>query len=178
MARFKIGDQVWVAKNRGIERWITCPDCFGKRYLTVTLGDDSQVTIDCAGCARGYEPPRGVISTHDYEATVLNVELTSVESELKEGVEVERYGHSGCYREDGENVFATEAEAMVRADVFAKERKAEEEARLLRKEKETRTWAWNAHYHRSRIKDANKELVYHTAKLNAALQHVKAEKAI
>lgn len=178
MARFKIGDKVWVAKNNAKEEFIPCPDCLGKRYLTVTMGDDSQVTIDCVCCRRGYEGPAGVISTYEYQPIVLYVELTSVESELKEDVEVERYGHSGCYREDGENVFATEAEAKVRADIFAKERKAEEEARLLRKEKETRSWAWNAHYHRKCIKQAEKDLAYHASKLNAALPHVKAEKVV
>lgn len=177
MARFKIGDEIWVAKYNAVERWIKCPDCLGKRYLTVILGDDSQVTIDCAGCAAGYEPPRGVIKTYDYEATTIHTTVTSVESELKEGVEVSRYGYFECYRVDDENVFATQEEAQARADRYANEAKASEEARLLRKEKDTRSWAWNAHYHRKCIKQAEKDLAYHTAKLNAALPHVKAEKA-
>jgi len=43
-----------------------------------------------------------------------------------------------------------------------------EREKIATKEKDTRTWAWNASYHRRQIKDAKRQLEYHTAKLNVA----------
>ena len=47
---------------------------------------------------------------------------------------------------------------------------------MKRKEKDTKTWAWNVHYHRKEIREAQKRIEYHTSKLNVAKLHVKAEK--
>jgi hypothetical protein len=66
---FELRQAIWWASCDSIEVTENCPDCFGKKYLTVILGDDSEVKIDCRTCALGYEPPRGYITLHKYGAT-------------------------------------------------------------------------------------------------------------
>lgn len=166
--QFSIGDTVFIARVNSTEKWIACPDCFGKRYLTVILGDESQVTIDCACCARGYEPSKGIVLSYYYNSPQAE-EVVVCDIELREGKI--RYNWS-----DEEDVFATEEEALARSVAKAADLEIEEQRRIHKKEKDTRTWSWNATYHRQQIRHAEKELAYHKSKLEAAKFHVKEEK--
>ena len=49
-----------------------------------------------------------------------------------------------------------------------------EELLVTSEYKDTRSWAWNATYHRGCIRQAEKDLEYHRAKLAVALEHKKA----
>jgi hypothetical protein len=59
-------------------------------------------------------------------------------------------------------------DCTVRSQAMCDEANAAERARVLNKEKDTRTWAWNASYHRREIADAKKRIEYHAAKLAVA----------
>ena len=112
---YLIGDKVWHASCKSTKERVTCPECFGKKYLTVILGDDSQVTIDCAGCASGYDPPRGYIN---YWKQYVDVSLVIIER-----VEINPdYVEYGINRTDcsyrivkATDVFLTKKEAEIRA---------------------------------------------------------------
>lgn len=175
MTKYNIGDKVWLASVNYTDKWITCPDCFGRKFLTVIMGDDSRVTIDCAGCSRGYEPSRGVIHTYAHLPKVSEMIITGMISEIKNGAEHTEY-RSDCYCLDEENLFNSKVEAELHASVLAKKQGDGEFEKLQRKERDTRTWSWNAHYHRDLIRRAKKDIGYHEAKLTAALRHVKEEK--
>jgi len=175
MSRYKIGDTVWHAHAGTKDKWITCPDCFGKRFLTVTLGDDSQVTIDCTACFSGCDTPRGMVKTYSYEANVRSVVITGMESHMKEGKEQTRYYFDRCCLADEDQFSDTKEGAEDRAVELATDHAREEEARLAMKHKDTRSWAWNATYHRGCVKRAERELEYHRVKLSAALKHKKKE---
>ena len=87
---YKIGDTVWYAQLKSVTKSVKCPDCFGDKFLTVIKGDSSQVTIDCAGCSSGYNPPNGYVNYTAYEVAV-----TPVVIERKEETSLEvRYGAS------------------------------------------------------------------------------------
>lgn len=76
---------------------------------------------------------------------------------------------SGCGGFDEENAFASTQDAQNRANALIDEKQAEEKIAFeQRKERHDKTWAWNATYHRQRIREAQKALEYHTAKLNVA----------
>jgi len=165
--KFNIGDKVWVAFSGQFSTWITCPHCFGKKFLTVILGDDSRVTIDCAGCQLGYDPPMGSIQEYQFQAKVQ--EFTIERVEIANGAPKYNYY-------DEENVFATKEEAEARAEGFREAHERDEKNRLERlKENQKRNWAWNATYHRRELKEALRKVEYHTAKLNVAKAHVKEE---
>jgi hypothetical protein len=159
------------------ETHVTCPDCFGKKFLTVTLGDGvgSIVTIDCGTCSVGYDPPSGIIRLPTYTAELTTVRIDSVITKLVNEQEICLYSGDSMYETPESDLFLIEEiqAATERADALAKEHTEEEAKRMLRKEKDTRTWAWNICYHRRQIKEAERQLAYHRAKLEAAAVHRK-----
>jgi hypothetical protein len=74
------------------------------------------------------------------------------------------------------DVFTDEASAKLRADQMAEEHDREERDRIFKKEKDSRSWAWNASYHRKEIKEARRRLEYHTSKLAVASLKSKEDK--
>lgn len=167
----KIGDYVWVAVARGQRKKITCPDCFGTGQLDVTLRDGTELSIDCDGCSQGYLGPSGVVETWEYEPSVEGHEITEINQSEKR-VEY-RVGYS-YYSAD--HVFSLREDAVTRAAVLAEQQAQEEAARMRCKERDTKTWAWHVHYHRKAIRDAEKQIEYHTKKLNVAKLSDKPEK--
>lgn len=72
---------------------------------------------------------------------------------------------------------ATVEEAQAAAAAMAVQWDADERAKIATKERDTRTWAWNASWHRGRIKDLERELAYHTSKLAVAAIKAKEKTA-
>lgn len=166
--RFNIGDTAWKAWAGAKENWVQCPHCFGKKFLTAILGDDSQVTIDCAGCQSGYKPPLGVIRTYEFQAEVAKFIVSNIES----NGDSFRFNYN-----DDCDVFATESEALARAAELVVKHEADELANLTRrKSSQNHTWAWNATYHRRELKRAKHDVEYHSQKLSVAASHAKEEK--
>ena len=172
--KFKIGDEVFFASFDMREAWITCPDCLGKRALTVIMGDDLQVSIDCAGCGRGYEPPTGLITIYRHEPRVTIKKITGVEvcCDGKTNYKIE------CnYTIEEDRLFAKREDAEKKAEELALKFAEDEKFRMANlKEDRKRTWSWNATYHRGRIRDAERDLVYHRAKLEVAKFKAKEDK--
>ena len=171
-AKFKIGDKVWFAEVRSVQKSVRCPECFGLKYLTVILGDQSEVTIDCAGCAAGYDPPKGFVIYYSWEPNVK--QLTIKGMDLRD--DSVTYWFVEGYGTEGLNVFANQEAAEIHALELAKEHEQQELEKIHRKEKNNRTWSWNAHYHRACIRSAEKDLVHHKAKLEVAKLKSKDEK--
>jgi|ERR1039458_3737420 hypothetical protein len=169
-----LGDSKWIAKAAQHSKVsVPCPDCFGKKFLTVTLGDDSQVTIDCSTCASGFESPRGYVLIDHYEPDAERVTIRSIELESIDNQPV--YSGETFYRLLESELFEHYSEALARAVIKARLLAVEAEARFQRKEKDTHTWAWNVTYHRRSLKEAQRQLDYHTAKLAVSLPHKKDE---
>jgi hypothetical protein len=170
---YSLGDTVWHAHHIRAQRTITCPECFGKKYLTVILGDDSKVTIDCAGCASGYDPPKGYVNYYEYSPEVRQVIISKVEI-TKDHVEYGYDGTNGSHwiAKDTE-LFSTKEEAEIKAKELAEEWNKEQLARIHRKEKKDHTWAWHVHYYRKQIRDAKKTIEHAQKKLDAAREHSK-----
>lgn len=174
MPKFNIGQEVYWARIEGKEKAIECLECRGKRFLTVILGDGEQVTIECAGCARGYDLPTGFMRLHVYAPSVTLTTINRVEIAAEELAE---YGVNGSYRVKEDCLFLDKAEAETKARQLSDELTRSEEEAIHRKKKPTRTWAWNVHYHRAEIRRAKESIEYNERKLAAALPHMKAEKA-
>lgn len=173
MPKYKIDDVVWYANRETKTEQVICPECFGNKFLTVILGDNSQVDIDCVGCGAGLENPKGYIVYYKHLVNVKQITIEKIE-ETKLKTE---YGFNGCYRVDGKNLFDTKKEAEKKAEILAEEHNKEELERIYRKEKNNRTWSWNVHYHRDCIRKAEKDLIYHNAKLKVAKIKTKEEVA-
>lgn len=167
---YKIGDLVYYASVQCTPKEIPCPDCLGNRYLTVTLGDKTLVTVDCPECERGWRGSLGTVTTYDYLPHVDCLDIIGVEKEKGELF----YHLPGYWR--ATEVFSTQDEAENRAKELVVEYTENEAKRLKTKEKPTKTWAWNATYHRSKIRQAEKDLIYHKSKLDVANSLKKIEK--
>jgi len=180
-AKYKIGDKVWYATTRTVQKTMPCSECFGKKHLIVILGDDSQVPIPCVSCdfrdenSFGYDSyPHGYVHYYEFEAKAKEVVISKVEMDANH---VE-YRFDGGYCMDEDRAFDTEQEAIQKAAELAAKHNEEEQAKIYRKEKHNRTWAWNLHYHRDCIKRAERDLAYHTAKAYYAKTQVKEEKKV
>jgi hypothetical protein len=165
MTRFNVGDRVWVVDSGNAQRLVTCPDCLGQCVLTVTLGDGSQVSIQCTCCEHGWQGSRGQVTVYDWHCEVV--------SDVVKGMEIEgesvRYKLTRHYFPDA--VFATKEEAEVEMVKVLAAHQTDEEHRFNQvKDQKGRhhSWAWNATYHRSCARRARKELEYHESKLAVA----------
>lgn len=175
MKTYNIGDKVWYARRQSKEEKVTCPECFGKRYLTVILGDDSKVIIHCAGCSStGYEEPRGYVTYYKQDIGVELVTICKVEiyhDHVEYGFDcVPGISHHIAKDTD---LFRTKEEAEVRAKELAEEWNKEQLAKIHRKEKNHRTWSWHVYYHRQEIRRAKETIEYATKQLDAAKAHVR-----
>ena len=173
--RFQIGDEIWRAATKTRPVYLTCLECAGKGYITVILGDDTHVTIECDCCNRGYLGSDGNHLRYEhYEAaesgTVNGVEISDGTYEYRIPS-----GSGGYYCVKESDVFTDEASAQVRANELAAERTLEQAKLLCQKQNKDRSWAWNVKYHRDAIRRASEAIVQHTSQLEYAKSRVKAE---
>jgi len=161
----KIGDQVWVSRffaTSGV--YVTCPDCGGTGRIRVILHDETMHSIECGNCSRGYEPPTGEVLVYTNNIEAKNVTIVEVKQSL-EGIEyITNDRHVHCEHD----LFDCESDALLHGQKEQDKWIEEQKRRIFEKEKDTKTWAWNVSYHKKCIKDAQKNLDYHTKKLNAA----------
>lgn len=166
--KFNIGDTAYHAHAGQEQTWITCPECLGSGRLRVIMGDDSEVSIACVCCERGYEGSLGKIQTYKFRASVDEVVIHGVESELRGDELHTQYKFNGCYLSNAEDLFNNRDEALTRANELVAEHEVEEVKRLKYKEKQTKTWAWNVSYWRGQIRGAKETIVRAEAHLNVA----------
>jgi len=170
--RFQAGEVVWWATHEVEPEHLTCPHCGGTGRLRITFHDDTEASIDCANCSVGYDPPTGIVTLYGHKARANKGIVTGFS--LDAGKVEWRIGDFFIVQD--EDVFQHEAEALARAAEMAEKHNERELTRTLSKEKDTRSWAWNASYHRNQIKDAEKKIEYHRAKLNVAALKAKEER--
>ncbi len=180
MTKYNIGDQVWVARTTTEDDYVTCPDCLGKKFLTVIMGDDSQVTISCRACEHGYEGSRGHIHTWKHTPIVECVTINGIESDrdmdMVERVEYKVGTSTSYYRYNENEVFDSAEAASMKATEIVIERMAQEANRVKRKTKDHKSWAWHATYYRGIIRNAKKEIERATEQLEYAKTKAKESK--
>lgn len=171
---FNIDDTVWLASFDRVEKRVPCPDCGGTKTLHVTLFDGSEFDIQCQGCAGGYEPPKGYVTLFEWEASAERHTVTGVA--IRRDAPPHYTFEHGRVDYDG-RTFATEAEAIAKAEELREAFETEENRRLLAKTKDHRTWAWHVHYHRSCAKRHRDQAEYHERMCAHSKAKSKAEAA-
>lgn len=173
--KFNYGDYVYHAHAQSVEGTQPCPDCGGRMFVEIIYQGISY-TLDCPGCERGYLGSTGTVAKYEYVESVREGEIYSV-SKDSEGFEYRMKTADGiCYILKESDIFLTREEAEARAYEIRKEREDSEVQRTLRKHNPDRTWAWNVSYHKRQIAEAQKNIEYHTLKLNAAKKYAKEDK--
>jgi len=164
MPKIAVGDKVWYAKCQWEPIRQTCPTCFGKKEVTLILGNGENVLLPCSGCASGFNPPIGYIHEHGYVVKPEQIVITGMDIEINGGKESVRYRH-GSYCFDDIDIFPTEEEAMIRAE--AKKKKLDEEQRTRAeyiKQDVHKSFSWNAYYHMREAKRHRKDALRHDEK--------------
>ncbi len=167
--KYEIGQEVWRASWDSETSYIECPDCAGTARVRVMLPDDSIVSIECEGCRHGYYGSDGRIHAYDRKATAKLVCVTGLE--MRDGKT--EWQTSDSYRVGEEDLFDNEADALARAQALAAVADREERDRINRKERPLKSWVWHVHYHRRCIREAQRQIEHHTARL--AVANVKAK---
>jgi hypothetical protein len=164
----KIGDWVFVATYGVQAKQIRCPHCLGTKFCTVIIATGEEFTVDCGSCSRAYEGSVGTITVYDYTPEVKNVQIDKIEV-TSEGNQY----YSRFYTYDNSKVFLNKEDAEKEAEILTEKQRQEQADKIQRKEKDTKSWAWNASYHKKAIEKAKKDIEYHSAKLDAAKLKVK-----
>lgn len=173
MTKYNIGDKLYFVTHDSVERRVTCPCCFGKKYVTIIVGDGTEHTLDCEECRSGYDPPRGYVIRHDSEYTVRNVTIGRVEQHHEKTEYGVDCSECSWYRAEEADLFTDPFEAQKEVLV----RQQAEDERI--KEQETKkfdprkTWGWHVSYYRKMLNNAQRDIETATRKLNAAKEHVK-----
>ena len=151
MAKYKVGDTVWVPKAGSTQVEIPCPVCFGKKVATLILGNDDHVILDCEFCQKGFEHSRGFVNEYQFVAKAYPVTIDAVCVETRQDKEIVEYKvihsefSSSSYKES--NLFATKEEAEAVAKGMADKQIADESEREnSRKRSVSKSFTWNAGY--------------------------------
>lgn len=170
--KFNIGDYGWVVDfSEHTEKYMECPECGGTGRVRIMFHDDSIASVECGGCDNhdllGRQPSGRV----RYYETATNVKKVMITGISIQGNKVEyQSAINSCswYTYKEQDIFETEEEAKDQAIIKVAQYNQEQLANVSKKHKENKTWSWNASYHKSCIKRAQKDIDYHTAKLQVA----------
>lgn len=157
-----IGDIIyWVESSANYGKEIPCPMCFGKRFVTLILGDDSKCEIECGYCSHGVDRPSGIAKTWEPHAAVRSGKITGIST--RDGIRYEA-GYTSLYAHETYDSQAI-ADEVCKSRLEEVKKHAEEwhiESFVNCKKKQI----WSAGYHRESIKSAERNIEWHKMRLN------------
>lgn len=170
---YNIGDTVWWATGGIREVRHECPVCYGKCCVTLILGNDDHVQTPCDYCGKGFEGPRGYVIEREYTTEVKEIVLSGKEiRETTAGRSVE-YRHNSYILYDG-IICDTKEGAEIERQKIADAHKISELERLQRgKDNNVKSYAWHVGYHQRQLKDAQRQIDYHSKKITYMKEKVK-----
>lgn len=167
-----IGDKVyWVYSNTNYGKYIPCPMCFGKKVITVILGDDSQVKSECGFCQHGMDRPSGLAKAWEPLTEVRSGTITGISNRDGLRYEIDReilYAH--------ETYPTQEIAELVKVE---KEKETNERAAQWFKDNFitcTKKQIWSVGYHRNCIKDAERKIEWHKDRITMIKEKVVNER--
>lgn len=176
---FALDTELWWTGNGYAETWVECPECAGTKAITMIQGNGTRVSIDCAACSMGYEPPRGVIKqvTHQHKPeryTPRRVKVDGDEIWYSEASPFE----SGYTQVSAKSLFASKDDCQTACDDLNHQRNLMERKRdvdnLLYKRKKM---AWSVHYWGRMLANKQRELETIKARLSVC-QEIKKQAKI
>ena len=162
---YKIGDIVWVGNVSTEAKQIPCPVCFAKKVVTLILGDDSHVELDCKFCQRGFGDATGYIpSTYYFVGSAIQKTITGVDTRQDNHETKITYWFGGIGY-DKRKIADTKEDAIAKAEVEAIESNLRATiATEERKHHEHKTYSWNAGYYLQRAESSLKDHEAYTKK--------------
>lgn len=174
MPKYKIGDTKWYATyDKHASTSVPCPVCFGKLRVIVVLGNGDEVSVPCNYCGHGFKNPTGTIQEYKKVAKAIPFHITGISFDTCGGKEVVEYrmvtsssgSCSSWIPRKEHQLYDTEEEALIEAERLKNEDETNEntKAEYIKYDK-IKSFSWNAGYHMRQIKDAQKQIEYHSQK--------------
>lgn len=162
----RVNDKIWLSKIGQREVWVDCPVCYGKKKVTLILGNDEQAVLDCGYCERGWESPSGKEMIYKFVAEPEEITISGVSSNEREGKREVSYYYNGNYHVGPEKLFNTKEEAEVECQKAIKEHHEEQLRQLGHKNVSSRRkFGWNAGYYIRKLNDLKKEMARYEEKI-------------
>ena len=159
---WKIGDRPWLASvgRKPVEK--PCPVCYGKRQVTLIIGNDDSIVLPCQCCASGYQEPSGTVTEYEFLSDSEQLTISEIRTETTADGEKHDYLFYGNrYAHDGE-LWTTKEEALVECARKCAEIEHDENTRAENiKQNQARTYSWNAGYHLREAKREEKSAARH-----------------
>jgi hypothetical protein len=156
------------------DKRVPCPVCYGKLCAVLELGNGERVTVECEACGLGLDGPRGFINEPCAGSVVRAFVVAGFVQDGEEWRVLEQ-SNRGNYRW-GVEAFGTEAEAEARRAVLYAEVVEDAAYRSLRKDEYLRKKpTWLVRYHRDAIRQAERDLAWHTRKLSDAVARTRSK---
>ncbi len=162
MPKHNIGDEVYFVEsscNYGLA--VPCEMCFGKRKVTVILGNEERVESACGYCSHGIDSPSGQSKTWQPNASIGFGPIKGI-----------RQGSEGWVYEIGYHTLNQDELFISReeAEPVMERRLEEERARRKLWERDsfinaTKKQIWSVGYHRSQIADHKRRMAWHEMRL-------------
>lgn len=181
MTKFKVGESVWAASFGSKTVRKPCDTCFGKKEVTLILGNCEQVVLACQACGNNnWGIPLGYHEETEYIAEAELISIDKISVTFTDSGEIAEYethtGIHGCsiYKEC--DLFTDEASAIKRAQ----EKKAifdQDEAKRHEciKKNIHKSFSWNAHYHLKEAKEHRRLIEYHERMAKLCNENSKSE---
>lgn len=174
---FQLGDTVYVVQGcRCVPVEKTCPVCFGKRCVTVILGNGKLENVMCEYCGNGYEGPRGYVVDHEPQFAVRQAIITGASFTNHKWEFALDYGRTGTGESE---LFRDEESAEAARAKLMEEIKKEEACASTNRLNYSKTkLTWRVGYHRKRIRDLEREVEHHRKLLCVAVEKQEKRKAM
>ena len=183
--KFEIGQTVWVARTTRRAAHVVCPVCFGKKVVTLELGDGSRIEMDCDYCSKGYEAPTGYVDGDwswepriegPYTIVGVRTEVDEDETEIMYWTRTPENSKIG-FSEDKVAVTQEGAERLAREMAIRQQEKELKDERE-KKEKPHKSYSWHVGYHLRKAAQASAEYTRHTEKAKFMESKVRKPKEV
>lgn len=165
--KFEIGDEVFAAHTETKRNEVVCPVCNGDKEVKLTLGDGTEVMLNCDYCAPGFDPPRGWIhAEYIAEAHVKKIYVEGIRMDVnRETREEEITLQYGSRLYDVERYIGINyEEAYAKAQMLAEAQDTQYKAKFIasaEKAKKDKSYTWHVGYHMRAAKTAREEAKRH-----------------
>ena len=161
---FTVGDTYYLPHDNPTQITVPCPTCYGARKVTLILGNGEQVEIQCEGCGKGYEGPRGSVTEYRYEAHVSVFTIAGIHSMYNDEWTLKSTGGETA---SWSQLYTTRAVAMQRAeecmrDVIDQNMRTQS----ARTKYQRQNLTWTVQYHEKCIKDHERQIAWHRGRVS------------
>jgi hypothetical protein len=174
MEVFKIGQAVWVGDVNTEKTKDPCPVCYGKKYITVILGNRDRAKVACNFCDEPFYGPRGWV--YGESRTVVGAHQEVITGmDIREDDVTYWFGGHGWH---DERVAVTKEEALEKAKLVAIRYDEQHKQRTadLAKHDVNKTYAWNVGHYKNQLERAQRDIEFYTKKIEITQAKIKEMK--